>query len=347
MANPFSGLENIGQSYLAGVQLANQRQAREDALAQRQEEARIRQDYYNQLGQERQAALEERRRARLDQAAAQFGQDLVLNAQGEPDYATSAQNRDRRLQQEQVTGAEAELAGMYGTQPPLSAEIVQSPAFRAGMLRGTAKRLAQEKDITTALIRRGFMPADEIPTAVEDQIQGLSAPDIFGGAAPMAAPAPGAPRLRMAGREFIPPALKPTPAPKPVTAGTLKIVTPEGEMKVNLTPEMVAERMAKKDVEPSITDDIEAARKQLQSLQDKGIEDFNLTRDKEGNLKVVEDTAFSMGRSAEEIMADLTLEARKRGERRGERTAPAAAPQGTNRVIPISAIPGLPPLRVQ
>lgn len=347
MANPFSGLENIGQSYLAGVQLANQRQAREDALAQRQEEARIRQDYYNQLGQERQAALEERRRARLDQAAAQFGQDLVLNTQGEPDYATSAQNRDRRLQQEQVTGAEAELAGMYGTQPPLSPEIVQSPAFRAGMLRGTAKRLAQEKDITTALIRRGFMPADEIPTAVEDQIQGLSAPDIFGGAAPMAAPAPGAPRLRMAGREFIPPALKPTPAPKPVTAGKLKIVTPEGEMTVNLTPEMVAERMAKKDVEPSITDDIEAARKQLQSLQDKGIEDFNLTRDKEGNLKVVEDTAFSIGRSADEIMADLTLEARKRGERRGERTAPAAAPKGTNRVIPISAIPRLPPLRVQ
>jgi len=345
MANPFSGLENIGQSYLAGVQLAQQRQAREDALAQRQEEARIRQDYYTQLGQERTAALEERRRARLDAAAAQFGQDLVLNAQGEPDYATSAKNRDRRIQQEQLVGAEAELAGMYGTQPPLAAEIVQSPAFRAGMLRGTAKRLSQDKDITSALIRRGFIPADELPTAVQDQIQAISAPDIFGGAEPMAAPAPGAPRIRMNGREFIPLAPKATPPAKPITAGTLKVITPEGEMKVNLTPEMVAERMARKDTEPTITDDIEAARKQLQSLQDKGIEDFNLTRDREGNLKVIEDEAFSMGRSADEIMADLNLEAKKRAERRGERTIPGGIPQGTNRVIPISAIQGLPPLR--
>ena len=68
MANPFSGLENIGQSYLQGVQLANQRQAREEAIAQRQEEARIRQDYYNQLGIERKAALDERIKARLDAA---------------------------------------------------------------------------------------------------------------------------------------------------------------------------------------------------------------------------------------------------------------------------------------
>lgn len=345
MANPFSGLENIGQSYLAGLQMAQQRQLRQDALAQRQEEARIRQDYYTQLGQERTAALEERRRARLDQAAAQFGQDLVLNEQGEPDYATSAKNRDRRIQQEQLVGAEAELAGMYGTQPPLAPEIVQSPAFRAGMLRGTAKRLSQEGALTSALIRRGFVPSGELPTSVEDQIQGIGAPDMFGGAQPMAAPAPGAPRIRMAGREFIAPTPRPLAPAKPVTAGTLKVVTPEGEMKVNLTPEMVAERMAKKDTAPTITDDIEAARKQLQSLQDKGIEDFNLTRDREGNLKVVEDTAFSIGRSAEDIMADLNLEAKKRAERRGERTAPTGVPQGTNRVIPISAIQGLPPLR--
>jgi len=49
MANPFSGLENIGQSYLQGVQLANQRQAREEAAAQRAEEARVR----GQQGRER------------------------------------------------------------------------------------------------------------------------------------------------------------------------------------------------------------------------------------------------------------------------------------------------------
>lgn len=351
MANPFSGLENIGQSYLAGVQLANQRQAREEATAQRREEARIRQEYYNQLGQERTAALEERRRARLDAAAAQFGQDLVLNAQGEPDYATSAKNRDRRIQQEQLVGAEAELAGMYGTQPPLAPEIVQSPAFRAGMLRGTAKRLSQDKDITSALIRRGFIPADELPTAVQDQIQAISAPDIFGGAEPMAAPAPGAPRIRMAGREFLPPTPRTEKAP---SLGYETIELPGGsKVRLNLTPERAAQIKAQaaklaageETVDPLA--DIEAARKQLQSLQDKGIEDFNLTRDREGNLKVIEDEAFSMGRSADEIMADLNLEAKKRAERRGERTIPGGIPQGTNRVIPISAIQGLPPLRAR
>lgn len=69
MANPFSGLENIGQSYLQGVQLANQRQYREEATAQRAEDTRVREQYYTQMGADREAALQERIRARLDAAA--------------------------------------------------------------------------------------------------------------------------------------------------------------------------------------------------------------------------------------------------------------------------------------
>lgn len=350
MANPFSGLENIGQSYLQGVQLAQQRKAREEATAQRAEEARIRQEYYNQLGQERQAALEERRRARMDQFASVFGRNLKLTPEGDVDIPASALARDQAIQEEQLAGAEGELGALYGTQAPLSPEVIASPAYQTGKLRGTAKRLAQEKDLTAAMIRRGFIPADqeqdrELPDEVRSQIEDISAPDIFSGQAPMAVPAQGAPRVRMAGREFIPPAPPAKKPEKPVKAGTLKLVTPEGEMEVYLTPEMVAERMAKTEKTPSITDDIEAARKQLLSLQDKGIEDFNITRDREGNLKVIEDEALSMGRSADEIMADLNLEAQKRAERRGQRTAPVGVPQGTNRVIPFTAIPGLPPLR--
>ena len=56
MANPFSGLENIGQSYLQGVQLANQRQAREEATAQRAEETRMRGQYYQDLVDQRREA---------------------------------------------------------------------------------------------------------------------------------------------------------------------------------------------------------------------------------------------------------------------------------------------------
>ena len=56
MANPFSGLENIGQSYLQGVQLANQRQYREEAAAQRAEDTRVRQQYYQDLVDQRRDA---------------------------------------------------------------------------------------------------------------------------------------------------------------------------------------------------------------------------------------------------------------------------------------------------
>jgi hypothetical protein len=361
MANPFSGLENIGQSYLQGVQLAQQRQLREEALAQRQEEARIREQYYSQISADRQAALEERRRARLDAAAAQFGQDLVLNPQGEPDYAISAQKRDQRLQQEQLTGAEAELAGMYGTQPPLSPEIVQSPAFRAGMLRGTAKRLSQDKDLATAMIRRGFIPADELPTTVEDQIQGISAPDIFGGAEPMAAPAPGAPRIRMAGRDFFPPA---PAAAKPKSLGYETIEMPGGgKARIELTPEraqQIKNQAAKLAAGETATDpfeDIDAAEKKLKDLRVRNVKDFNLVRKPDGKLDVVEDSPWAIARTPEQIKSDLELERKKRRDiikesetlpgpeaniQKGTNRVPAVTP---NRVIPISAIPGLPPLR--
>lgn len=395
MANPFSGLENIGQSYLAGVQLAQQRQLREEALAQRQEEARIRERYYQDLVQQRAEAaqlaaqgrtdvLAERRQARLDQAAATFGKYLVLNQQGEPDYAASSKARDIGLEQQQVAAAEGEMAGTLGTNPPLAAEIIQSPAYRAGQIKGTAARLARENMTMRDLIRRGFVPADggvELPTPVQDQIQGISAPDIFGGAAPMAAPAPGAPRLRMAGREFVP------PAPRTEKATSLGYETIElpggGKARINLTPERAAQiqaQAAKLAAGGSPADpfaDIDAAEKKLKDLRVRNIKDFNLVRKPDGTVDVAEDSIWNIARSPAEIKADLELERKKRREiikesemvpgpeaaigegtnrvqpsqfgsllMETERPAGAGrAAQPTNRVIPISAIQGFPPLR--
>ena len=167
MANPFSGLENIGQSYLQGVQLANQRQAREEAIAQRQEEARIRQDYYNQLGIERRAALDERIKARLDAAAGQFGQDLVLDAQGEPDYAGSALKRDKRLQNQQLRTALGARAGEFNVNEPLAPDIIESPEYKLAYNQGMARQLQRTSAYENALARRGLV---KLPGAVEDQI---------------------------------------------------------------------------------------------------------------------------------------------------------------------------------
>jgi hypothetical protein len=359
MANPFSGLENIGQSYLQGVQLANQRQAREEAAAQRAEDTRVREQYYTQMGTDREAALKERIQARLDAAASQFGQDLILNPQGLPDYAGSALKRDRRLQSDTLAAAEGEIAAMYGTQPPLSPEVIGSPAYQAGRLRGTARTMADKRAENVAMIRRGFMPIDaELPDEVNRQIEDISTPDIFDGgeapitAAPMGAGAPAGSgqRITINGRQYMVPAAR---AVKEPPLGYEEIETPGGgKVRMNLTPERVrqltAARLASADKEPGIFDDIDAAEKQLQTMQDKGTEEFNLERDKQGNLRVVEDQTFSIGKSPEQIQADLNLEREKRATRRGIKTTGlgtgAPMPQGRNRVMDVRSIAGLPPI---
>jgi hypothetical protein len=368
MANPFSGLENIGQSYLAGVQLANQRQAREEAAAQRQEEARIRQDYYNQLGQERQAALQERRQARMDQFASLFGRNLKLTPEGDVDIPASALARDRSIQEEQLAAAEGELGALFGTQAPLSPEVIASPAYQTGKIRGTAKRLAQEKDLTAAMIRRGFIPADqeqdrELPDEVKNQIEDISTPDIFSGEVPVtAAPTrPGAPmgggqRMSFGGRQWI----APTPTPKKAEkAGTMKYTLPGGEeVSIDLSPEAARElqvkRLASPDQEPDLFADIDAAQQQLKKLRVGGQKDFNLKRLDDGTVKVVPDEMFSIGRTAAEIQKDLELERKNReqilkesktmpgpeaGIQQGTNRVPSVAP---NRVIDYRQIPGLP-----
>ena len=368
MANPFSGLENIGQSYLQGVQLANQRQAREEAMAQRQEEARIRQDYYNQLGIERRAALDERIKARLDAAAGQFGQDLVL-ANGEPDYAASALKRDRRLQEEQIAGAEGELGALYGTQAPLSPEVIGSPAYQTGRLRGTAKRMAQEKDLTAAMIRRGFIPADqeqdrELPDEVRNQIEDISTPDIFSGNVPataaptrLGAPMGGSQRMSFGGRQWI----APTPtAKKAEKAGTMKYTLPGGEeVSIDLSPEaareLQAKRLASPDKEPDPFGDIDEAEKELKRLASRGKNvDVNVYEDDQGNVKVRKDqTGYfgeSYGYTIDEAKAQLEVKRKDRKEALGitsSEPAPknrAEAASRARRITPSSALRNVPPI---
>lgn len=351
MANPFSGLENIGQSYLQGVQLAQRRQEREDALAQRREEAAIRERYYQDIATERRAALDERRSARMDAAAAQFGQDLVLNAGGEPDYGASALKRDQRLQNEQLIGAEAELAGLQGTQPPLAPEIVSSPAYRAGALRGTARRLAQEKDLTTALIRRGFTPADQqLPDQVENQIQGFEAPQLFG---PETAPAGN--RVTIGGRSFIAPAQK---AAKTEDLGTETYEVDGRKIRIKLTPERAAElraaQLAKPEKEPGMFDDIEAAEKELKRLASRGKDvEVNVYEDEQGNIKVRKDQfgyfGESRGLTAEEAKNQLERLRTLRKEAAGEPSektpkSRAEAAARARRVTPVGVLRNLPAL---
>ena len=358
MANPFSGLENIGQSYLQGVQLANQRQAREEATAQRAEDTRVRQQYYTQMGADREAALKERIQARRDQFASVFGRNLKLTPEGDVDIPASALARDRSIQEEQLAAAEGELGALYGTQAPLSPEVIGSPAYQTGRLRGTAKRMAQEKDLTAAMIRRGFMPANEesdreLPEDLTNQIEGFS-PDIFsGGGAPLTAASMGAgvsagggQRISFAGRQWNTPAARAVKAEK---AGTMKFTDPNGvEYSLPVSPEaareLQAKRLASPEGEQDPYADIDEALKNLRKLAKNKDDEVNVYEDAEGNVKVRKDQfgyfGESKGLTFGEAKAQLEVKRKDRKQMMRESETPpgpeAGIKQGTNRVPSIS-----------
>ena len=371
MANPFSGLENIGQSYLQGVQLANQRQYREEAAAQRAEDTRVREQYYTQMGADREAALKERIQARLDAAASQFGQDLILNPQGLPDYAGSASKRDRRIQSDTLAAAEGELDALYGTQRPLSPDIIASPSYQAGRIKGTARKMTDERAENVALIRRGYIPVGQsgrqLPVDVENQIDAFS-PDIFDGGgeplteAPMGAGAPsgGGQLVTISGQQYRVPAAR---AVKTEKSGNVKFTGPNGvEYSLPVSPEaardLLTKRLASPEGEQDPYADIDEAYKTLKKLRLGKNEDFNLERLPDGTVKVVPDKISSWGYSAAEIKKDLELERKNReqilkDEKTQSETMPgpeAGIKQGTNRVPSISpnrvtdyrSIPNLP-----
>jgi len=329
---------------MAGARLAQERQRRADEILARQEEARVRQQYYQDVIAEREAARADTRKARFERAAGQFGQDVVLGPDGEIDYAASA----KAAQARQQTGKFAEAAGMLageGEAPgPLSPDILASPEFLRGRATTLGKRMAEQRATQRALMSAGYVPTgEETPPAF-----GL-APDL------LREPRDTSQDVMVDGARFQPGPLArmramPKPA-KPENLGTETVEVDGAKLRIPITPERAAEiakkRAATEPKEPGIFDDIDAAEKQLLTLQDKNVEDFNLVRNKDGNLEVVEDTAFAIGRTPEQIRKDLELERKNRAQRRGIRTdaaAPSAIPQGTNRVIDFRSIPGLPPL---
>lgn len=346
MANPFSGLENIGASYLAGARLAQERQRRADEIAARQEEARIRQQYYQDIIAERQAAREALAGEREAQGATLFGKYLVRKSDGTIDYQASQAAKQAGEEQGRLGAAYGALVARGESPGPISPQIMQTPEFMAARAAGIDRRAAEAKARRDAMARVGYMPR---PTEPEFGFT----PEL------LRAPRDASMDVTIDGQTF-----EPTPvtrakmmkAEKPADLGKEKIELPGGIIVERpITPErsaaIAAQLASVEPKQPGPFDDIDAAMKQLQTLQDRGIEDFNITRNKEGAIEVVEDRPLSWGQTADEIIADLNLERKRRAERRGIKTAagagPGAAPaqQGTNRLINVLEIPGLPPLR--
>lgn len=258
MANPFSGLENIGQSYLAGVQLAQQRQAREDALAQRREEAAIRDRYYQDLVGQRAEAAKIAAQGREDALAIKFGDSLTYNSDGSINFIESARKLKEAGDRNELleTAGFAEQLGVSIPGFALSEQDRKSARYNRGRAQGIVEKTKSDQQLTRIMASQGVFPAGPekpIPADLEAVITGQGAPtifDIMAGAAPTTA----APRMevpegmvtgRLAGRDVMmrkPKTEKPARTEYP---GEIEIETPEGRMKLKLTAEQIAERMAK------------------------------------------------------------------------------------------------------
>ena len=329
MANPFSGLENIGQSYLQGVQLANQRQAREEAIAQRQEEARVRERYYQDLVDQRREAAALNAKLREEGLATKFGRFLKRNPEGEIDIVGSATAQEEAGNRNQLleTIGFAETQGIAIPGVELTPEERKSQFYNRGRAQGIVQKTKDDMTTERILASQGFFRTGQGPVstaAVEPMITGQrpeTVVDILS-AAPQRAPSrsyverPAAPTpsrasllgtgaptsmvpIRINDREYVTraPVAKTTKAP---SLGYETLDLPGGgKARINLTPERLAQiqaqaaTLAAGEGEPDLFADLDAAQKQLRDLQIKNVKEFNVEEGQNGQLTVVEDGWFS------------------------------------------------------
>ena len=175
MANPFSGLENIGQSYLAGVQLAQQRQLREEAIAQRQEEARIRERYYQDLIDQRREAAALNAKLREEGLASKFGRFLKRTPEGDIDIVKSAEAQAEAGDKDQLleTFGFAETMGAPLPDVTISEEDRKSKPYLRGKTKGIVQKMVDEQNLTRILASQGVLPGRKaLPAALDAAISG-------------------------------------------------------------------------------------------------------------------------------------------------------------------------------
>jgi len=195
MANPFSGLENIGQSYLQGVQLANQRQYREEAAAQRAEDTRVRGQYYQDLvDQRREAAAllaqgrtdELKRRTDADLLAVKqrddtlglkFGKSLVRDAKGNIDLIASAAKLEESESQDKFNETAGLAAALGKPLEGIDPNILKSKSYQRGVAQGMVENLKNETALRRVFASQGaalITQPDPLPADLEPAISGPS-----------------------------------------------------------------------------------------------------------------------------------------------------------------------------
>ena len=176
MANPFSGLENIGQSYLQGVQLANQRQYREEAAAQRAEDTRVRGQYYQDLVDQRRDAAALTAQNRADVLGSKFAEHLTLN----PDGSVNLVESSRKLKEAEGQDKFNETAGLAAALgKPLEGidpKILKTKSYQNGVALGMVEKLKNETALRRVFASQGaaLITPDALPADLEPLINGPS-----------------------------------------------------------------------------------------------------------------------------------------------------------------------------
>jgi len=187
MANPFSGLENIGQSYLQGVQLANQRQYREEAAAQRAEDTRVRGQYYQDLVEQRREAATLAATGRNEGLAIKFGKYLKRDKDGAIDIVGSAAAQEEGGNKDQLleTAGFAETSGIEMGGITLSDEDRKSKSYLKGKVQGIIQRATNDQQMARIMASQGILPGGDsagvpIPADLESTISGAPRENTFG-----------------------------------------------------------------------------------------------------------------------------------------------------------------------
>ena len=187
MANPFSGLENIGQSYLQGVQMANQRQYREEAAAQRAEDTRVRGQYYQDLVDQRREAAALAATGRNEGLAIKFGRYLKRDKDGAIDIVGSAAAQEEGGNKDQLleTAGFAETSGIEMGGITLTEEDRKSKSYLKGKVQGIIQRATNDQQMARIMASQGILPGGDsagvpIPADLESAISGAPRENTFG-----------------------------------------------------------------------------------------------------------------------------------------------------------------------
>ena len=158
------------------MQLANQRQAREEAAAQRAEDTRVRGQYYQDLVDQRRDAARLAAQNRADVLGSKFAEHLTLN----PDGSVNLVESSRKLKEAEGQDAFNETAGLAESLGAPIGEVDKkirgTKAFQKGLALGIVKKMENETAYNRILASQGMiaMKPKAIPADLEPTISGPS-----------------------------------------------------------------------------------------------------------------------------------------------------------------------------